>query len=133
MNKLNEIHELLKDVESGRLITRKESVELLKLPENSIEAAHLRSVANIVTRKRFNNKALMLGQIGIDREPCDGDCAFCFFAKSFTKIKPSMLEFDEIKSRCDGFIAGGAAGVFLMTMHRFGFDWFRDMCHSLKQ
>ena len=44
-----------------------------------------------------------------------------------------MLEFDEIKSRCDGFIAGGAAGVFLMTMHRFGFDWFRDMCHSLKQ
>ena len=43
MNKLNEIHELLKDVEFGRLITRKESVELLKLPENSIEAAHLRS------------------------------------------------------------------------------------------
>lgn len=133
IKKSDKIHELLKEVEYGRTITRKEAVELLKLPENSVGAAHLRAIANIITRKRFNNKALMLGQIGIDMEPCDGDCAFCFFAKSFTKIKPSMLEFDEIKSRCDGFIAGGAAGVFLMTMHRFGFDWFRDMCHSLKQ
>lgn len=133
MYKLTNIHELLKDVESGRIITREEAVELLKLPENSIEAAHLRCVANIISRKRFNNKALLLGQIGIDMAPCDGDCAFCFFAKSFTKIEPSILTYEEIKSRFEGFIKGGTEGVFLMTMHRFGFDWFRDLCHSLKQ
>lgn len=122
---------LLKDVESGKVINREEAIELLRLPENSTEAFLLRSVANIISRKRFGNKGLMLGQIGVDMSPCDGDCAFCFFAKSFTSIQSSVLSEKDILSRCERYVAGGAGGVFLMTMHRFGFEWFRDLCDSL--
>jgi len=32
-----------------------------------------------------------------------------------------------------GFARGGARGVFLMTMHRFGFDWFRDLCAAVRK
>jgi len=43
------------------------------------------------------------------------------------------MAFEEIVARCERFAAGGAQGVFLMTMHRFGFEWFRDLCAKLRQ
>ena len=80
----------------------------------------------------MGTRVCWLGQIGVDMAPCEGDCAFCFFAKSHTSIQPSILSADEIVARCERFAAGGARGVFLMTMHRFGFDWFRDLCAELR-
>ena len=65
--------------------------------------------------------------------PCDGDCAFCFFARSHTSIQANILSSDEIVVRCERFARGGAQGVFLMTMHRFGFEWFRDLCAELRR
>ncbi|MGD8453843.1 MAG: hypothetical protein PVJ57_18670 [Phycisphaerae bacterium] len=123
---------ILNDARGGRPITRAEAEVLLGLPEYSLEAALLRSTANAVSRQRFGNGALLLGQIGVDMAPCAGDCAFCFFARSHTSIQPSVLSVDEVAGRCERFAAGGARGVFLMTMHRFGFDWFRDLCAGLR-
>lgn len=127
------IREMLEDAADGRAITKAEARTLLSLPENSVEAALLRSTADQVSRRRFGNHALLLGQIGVDMEPCDGDCAFCFFAKSHTSIQPSVLPTEEVIARCKRFAAGGAQGVFLMTMHRFGFEWFRDLCVTLRR
>ncbi len=93
----------------------------------------LRSVANSISRKRFNNNAIMLGQIGVDMAPCEGDCAFCFFGKSHTKIEPFVLPTQDIIDRCNKFAQGGAQGVFLMTMQRFGFEWFLDLVKEIKK
>ena len=127
------INRILRKATDGDPITQTEAVSLLGLPENSLEASLLRAIANGISRERFGNKALLLGQIGVDMAPCDGDCAFCFFAKSYTSIRPSIISTDEIVARCEGFARGGAEGVFLMTMHRFGFEWFRDLCAELRQ
>lgn len=127
------IEGLLRETTNGRPITKTEAQMLLALPENSLEAALLRSTANVVSRRRFGNRGLLLGQIGVDMEPCDGDCAFCFFAKSHTSIRASVLPTEEVIARCERFAAGGAQGVFLMTMHRFGFEWFRDLCVTLRR
>ncbi len=127
------VNRILRDAESGRPITKMEAALLLALSENSLEASVLRATANALTRERFGNSALLLGQIGVDMSPCDGDCAFCFFAKSHTTIQPTLLPTDEIVNRFDRFAAGGAQGVFLMTMHRFGFEWFRDLCAELRR
>lgn len=124
---------ILRESFEGRAITRKEAEFLLTFPENSLEAALIRSTANHVSRKRFNNSGLLLGQIGVDMAPCDGDCAFCFFAKSHTTVRPSVLSTEEVIARCHRFAAGGAQGVFLMTMHRFGFEWFLDLCATLRK
>ncbi|MBN2434603.1 MAG: hypothetical protein JXK07_04970 [Spirochaetes bacterium] len=123
---------ILMNAENGKSITKDEAINLLKLPENSLESSILTSTANIVSRQKFSNHALLLGQIGVDMAPCDGDCAFCFFANSNALIKPSALDKQEIIDRCIQFVLGGAQGVFLMTMHRFGLDWFRDLCADLR-
>lgn len=138
MNLLNmaldkSINNLLAESVSGRPITKHEAVQLLSLPENSPEAALLRATANLVSRQRFQNNGMLLGQIGVDMAPCDGDCAFCFFAKSHTKVEPSVLSTEEVVRRCERFAKGGATGVFLMTMHRFGFEWFCNLCTVLRR
>ena len=127
-----EVTGILKDAEEGRPITRWEAKLLLSLPERSLGAALLRSAANSISRRRFGNAGLLLGQIGVDMAPCDGDCAFCFFARSHTRVEPSILSAEEVLDRCRQYLAGGAQGVFLMTMHRFGFDWFCDLCRRLR-
>ena len=40
---------------------------------------------------------------------------------------------EEVIERCKRFAIGGATGVFLMTMHRFGFEWFRDLCVEIRE
>jgi len=127
------IDRIIHNVTSGKSITKQEAKNLLSLHENSPEAALLRATANAVSRRQFQNNALLLGQIGVDMAPCDGNCAFCFFAKSHTSIQPSLLPVEEIIVRCHRFAAGGAQGVFLMTMHRFGYEWFRDLCATLRK
>ncbi len=128
----SKVAHILREAENGRLVTKTEAKLLLSLPEDSLEAALLRSCANSISRKRFNNAGLLLGQIGVDMAPCDGDCAFCFFARSHTGIKPSVLSTEGVLDRCWRYVAGGAQGVFLMTMHRFGFEWFCDLCSQLR-
>ncbi len=127
------IEGILNEANHGRPLTKEEAEILLSISENSLEAALLCSIANRVSRKRFQNNALLLGQIGVDMEPCDGNCGFCFFAESHTSIEASVLPIEEILARCERFSKGGAQGVFLMTMHRFGFEWFRDLCAELKR
>jgi len=114
-------------------ITKSEAKLLLSLSEDSLEAALLRSTANAISRERFRNNALLLGQIGVDMAPCEGNCAFCFFAESHTSIKASVLPVEEVIARSERFAAGGAQGIFLMTMHRFGFKWFRDLCATMRK
>jgi biotin synthase len=126
------INHILRKVNDGRPITKDEAVYLLALPENSLESSLLRATATAISRERFANSALLLGQIGIHMAPCDGDCAFCFFGKSHTSIEDTLLGTDEIVARCERFALGGADGVFFMTMHRFGFEWFRDLCAEVR-
>jgi biotin synthase len=133
MQAAESIEAILKEACAGRAITQAEAKMLLSLPENSMDAAATRNAANMISRRRFGNRGLLLGQIGVDMAPCLGDCAFCFFAKSHTQIKPSVLSAEEIIRRCERFAAGGASGVFLMTMHRFGFEWFLNLCATLRR
>ena len=123
---------ILREAMQGKAIGKAEAEHLLTFSENSLEAALLRATADFVSRRKFQNQGLLLGQIGVDMSPCDGDCAFCFFAKSHTSVTPSVLATEEIIARCHRFAEGGAQGVFLMTMHRFGFEWFRDLCATLR-
>lgn len=127
------IEGILKETTEGRPLAQAEAEVLLSVSEHSLEAALICAAANVVSRKRFANNALLLGQIGVDMEPCDGDCAFCFFGRSHTQIEASVLPKEEVLARCERFSQGDAQGVFLMTMHRFGFDWFRDLCADLRR
>lgn len=69
------VRRILKDAEEGKPINKIEAETLLALPANSPEAAAVRSAANVLSRRRFSNMGLLLGQIGVDMAPCEGNCA----------------------------------------------------------
>jgi len=106
---------------------------LLGFEAHSIEAGVLRATANAITCRRFGNVGLMLGQIGVHMAPCDGGCAFCAFAKPHTTIQESTLSMDESVQRARAFSQGGVTGIFIMTMHRFGFEWFLDYVSQMRR
>ncbi len=82
-----------------------------------------RSVANAVARRRFNNEAILLGQIGIDVFPCPGKCAFCAFGEGHTGFTEAYLSLEEILQRAHAFTDGDDLfALFLMAMHTFDFD-----------
>lgn len=118
---------------AGGAPSRNDCRHLLSFDARSLEAGVLRATADAISRRRFGNTGLMLGQIGVHMAPCDGGCAFCAFAKPHTTIRESTLSMEESIQRANAFSRGGVAGIFIMTMHRFGFDWFLDYVSQMRR
>lgn len=76
---------------AGKAPDRKECAYLLDLQPTSHDASVVRSTADWISRKRFDNQGILLGQIGIDASPCPGDCQFCTFRQSHTTHPPSNV------------------------------------------
>ena len=127
------VRETLEKAVAGGGTGREECEHLLSFAEDSLEAGTTRVVADQVSRRRFGNQALLLGQIGVDMAPCEGGCAFCFFATPHTTVTASTLPLEEAAERARAFARGGVQGIFLMTMHRFGFQWFLDLVAGIRQ
>ena len=103
--------------------TQNQCASLLGFPELSPEAARMRAVADGLSRARFGNAAIILGQIGVEIDACPGRCAFCSFGEGHTAFTPSRLSDVDIRRAADGFAASGELfALFLMTMHAFDSD-----------
>ncbi len=80
-------------------------------------------VADTVSRRRFGNQAMLLGQIGVETAPCPGNCQFCVFGEAHTTFEKSCLSPQEIVHRATAFgRSGDLYAIFLMTMHEFSLD-----------
>jgi len=114
---------ILKTSLEGKAPSKEDCVYLLSLPSESLEASMLMATADAVSRRRFGNNAILLGQIGIDTAACPGNCRFCVFGKDHTSMPTSKLPLDEILRRTHAFAdAGDLFALFLMTMHEFNLD-----------
>lgn len=118
---------------AGKAPDKQECIYLLDLHPNSLEASAVRSTADWISRQRFNNQGILLGQIGIDASPCPGDCQFCTFAQSHTTLAPHRMCQDEILQRATAFTAGNDLyALFLMTMHVFDFDFLLETVAAVR-
>ncbi len=61
---------------SSIALTREDCAYLLSFDEKSYESALIRATANDVVRKKTENSAIIIGQIGVDVRPCPGRCKF---------------------------------------------------------
>jgi len=114
------IYEILDRCLEGRAPTKQECIELLSLPENSLEASLIRSVANEINRSRFGNRAMLMGQIGIQTFPCPADCQFCVFGESHTQFPKTEMNLPDIEEAARLFTAQkDLYALFLMVMHTF--------------
>jgi len=105
---------------SGTAPSREECRHLLSVHETSPDARMLMAVADQVSRKKFGNEAILLGQIGVETAPCPGECDFCAFNRSRGQTATEALTVDAIQQKARDFTAGGDLyALFLMTMH----DW----------
>lgn len=103
--------------------SKADCVAMLECPPTSIEAGAIRATADAVSRHRFGNEGIILGQIGIEIDACPAKCGFCSFGEGHTRFEPSSMSLDEIVAAADAFTASGDLyALFLMTMHTFDFD-----------
>lgn len=107
---------------------------LLGFSEVSLEGSAIRSVADAVMRKKSENSAIILGQIGVDIDQCKGNCKFCTFGEDHTNFKPQRLTEAELEEKMEDFCkAGDLYGLFLMTMHDYDLENFlKIVSHARK-
>jgi biotin synthase len=116
---------VLERAKEGVAPTRTERVELLTYPAESAEARATMAVADAASRARFGNAAQLTGQIGIDVQPCPGNCGFCVFGEGHARLPELHLTDDEIVSQARAFTAlGDLERLYLMMMHTFNFTRF---------
>lgn len=117
------IGRILDAAQAGTAPSKDECATLLSWPEASLEASLLRAVADALSRQRFENQSIVLGQIGLEISACPGECKFCSFGEGHTDFKASTMTDDEILANATDFTASGELyALFLMTMHTFDFD-----------
>jgi len=128
------LRDLLKRAAEGIAPSRDECVYMLTFPETSLEAGVIRAAADAASRKRFNNEAILLGQIGIETFACPANCRFCVFGEGHTQFPETRLTIDEIVERAQGFASrGDLFALFLMTMHVFEMDRLLDAVRAVRK
>jgi biotin synthase len=129
----DQLDRILQSALDGRAPSREGCIHLLGLPAESLEAGLLRAVADTVSRRRFGNQAMLLGQIGVETAPCPGSCGFCVFGQDHTSFENRQLTMAEIVSRATAFGRGDDLyAIFLMTMHEFGLDRLLDIVQEVR-
>jgi biotin synthase len=127
------LHDILAAALNGTAPSREDCIYLLSFPEASVEAGMIRAAGDAVSRKRFNNEAILLGQIGIETFACPANCRFCVFGKGHTQFPETRLTTDEIIERARAFACDGDLyALFLMTMHEFEMDRLLDVVRAVR-
>ncbi len=133
MNTSSELERILNNALEGKAPNAQECIFMLDLPETSLEAGLIRAVADSISRKRFQNEAIILGQIGIEIDSCPGGCKFCSFAEGHTKFSPSHMSDSALLDSAINFNSGNDVfAIFLMAMHNFNFDRLLNSINLLK-
>lgn len=90
---------------------------ILSLAPTSFEAGVVRSKANELIRRKNDNAAIIIAQVGVDIHPCEAKCGFCSFGDGHTDVPKVKLAKAELKKAIDGFCReGDLFGLYLMTM-----------------
>ena len=125
---------LLDATRDGHAPSKAECAALLEYPAASPEASLLRATADAVSRQRFGNEAIILGQLGVAIAPCPGNCGFCSFGEEHTHFTSSAMSDADILGGAERFTASGDLyALFLMTMHTYDFDRLIDAVCTIRR
>ena len=114
------LEQIFDKAHSGIQLTREDCAYLLRTDEHSFESGLVRATAADVVRRKNDNSAIILGQIGVDIAPCPGGCKFCTFGDGHTAFQRSQLSQEELAVKMEDFCReGDLYGLYLMTMVPF--------------
>lgn len=103
----NTTERILQRALDGLAPTKEECAHLLKLPTASLETRALMAVADTASRRRFGNRGMLLGQIGVETAPCPGNCGFCVFGEEHATFEKTRLTNEEVNDRASCFAMSG--------------------------
>ena len=90
------IESILQRFAQGEDLTKEDLCTLLRVPVGSRDYYNLLAEANGYSRKAFEGKGLLFGQIGLDIQPCRINCKFCSLAADFLKgCTPFIRDLDD--------------------------------------
>lgn len=119
--------------ENGESLNKSELIHLLEYHEISPEADSIRSSAHQISRNRFSNRGVILGQIGYETIPCPGNCQFCAFAKDYTTFPERHPSASDIVELAKTFLDHKSLfALFLMGMHHFDFEKLLRIVDAIK-
>ncbi|MDO5579757.1 MAG: radical SAM protein [Planctomycetia bacterium] len=125
--------DIMDRAENGELLNKEDLIHLLDYHEISPEADSIRSAANQIARKRFQNRGVILGQIGYETVPCPGNCQFCSFAKDYTAFAEHHPAPSDIAELAKTFLRHKSLfALFLMGMHHFNFEKLLRIIDAIK-
>jgi biotin synthase len=114
--------------------TKQECCQLLSFQEQSLESRILMAAADYISRRRFANNAVLLGQIGIETAPCPGRCKFCAFSGSLPLHENGQLSMEQILERARAFSEeGDLQALFFLTIHNFDFTRLLDVVSAVRR
>ncbi len=120
-----QFQKIIEKAENGYSLNREDCRYLLQLDEKSLEAGILRATASSIIRKKNENSAIILGQIGVDVKPCSGGCQFCTFGEKHTHFNRIQMSEDELTKKIEEFCHyDDLYGLYLMTMHDYDMDYY---------
>lgn len=130
MNIDPKIAQIFDKILSGTAPSKDDCRSMLECGEHTVEAAMIRAVADAMTRKRFNNEGIILGQIGIELGACPANCLFCSFGEDHTEFETHAMSIDEILACSHRFAdSGDLFALFFMTMHEFDYE---NLLHTVR-
>lgn len=111
------LQDILDRAENRERLTREDCVYMLSLAPGSYEAGVVRSKANDLIRRKTDNAAIIIAQIGVDIHPCEAKCSFCSFGEGHTGIPKMQIDKASLKKTIEDFCKeGDLYGLYLMTM-----------------
>ena len=127
------IEVILNKLEKNETITEEEIITLLEIDVTSKVYYTLLSAANDFSRKHFNHKGKVFGQVGIETRKCSGNCKFCSLAKDRFHSEVAKEQTQEtILASVAQFVDAGADEVFLMTMADYPIKRYLDLAKQVK-
>ncbi len=113
-------------------LNREDCKLLLAMDENSFDGGVLRAAASQIIRRKNDNSAIILAQIGVDVAPCPGGCRFCTFGEDDTAFEEFHMGKEELTQRILEFVQyDDLYGLYLMTMHEYNLESFiNTVCQS---
>jgi len=128
------IDQILNKYTANEPLSREDALDLLSIESKSSDFYKLISVANEASRVKFNNKGYIFAQIGINSEPCSGNCKFCSLSsKNFAVEKEESQSLKNILAIANNIDFNKISALFLMTTADYSKTEFLNIGKEVKK
>ncbi len=116
---------LLEKIESNKDLSKEEIIELLEIENYSEHYYKLLYIANKLSRTEYKKIGYIFAQIGLNSEPCSGNCKFCSLGKDYFSTEEILAKSEEeILNSIQNLANSSIHRLFLMTTADYDFDKF---------